>query len=284
MHIGMAPRGLDLGEIASRKADGGIGQRQTKHAFLRARGPADDARILINREIRDAQGRHRIDQPQNAMPLAGIRKGADVVDPARPGFPMRHESPFRFLIRQHWLDHIGADRLPMRHHDHGHALRLWIHRIGAQLFAGCGLHPDGQRVKAAESAIHENHHAIARQNRIQHAIKARKAGAADAVGMNVLRPPDRAQHLLALDHAAKHRGMHVVGQPGIGETRQHARIGIARPRPRGQRLGYLQRCKERLVGHFEVPGWRRLGKICSGQKSPHGFFPQPALLLLSGIH
>ena len=131
-----------------------------------------------------------------------------------------------------------------------HAFRLRVQRIRRQLLGGRGLHADGQRVDAGEGAVGKGHDLVAGQDQRQHAVEPRKARAGDAVGVDVLGPPQLAQHLLGFEHAAENVLLHVIGDAGLGEALQHARIGVPRPWAGGKRLGDV---KLRINRHFRNP-------------------------------
>ncbi len=106
------------------------------------------ARIIVDPEILDPKRRHRVDQPHHAVLFTGIRKAAQVIDPARAGLPMRHRRPFRFVPGQRRLDDLACHGFAMRHIDDRHRSRFRIQRIGRQ-FLGCGrLHANRQAVDA----------------------------------------------------------------------------------------------------------------------------------------
>ncbi len=110
-------------------------------------------------------------------------------------------------------------------------------RVRGELFRGRCLHADGQRVDAREGAVRKRHHLVAGQDQRQHAIEAGEAGAGDAVGVDVLGAPQLAQHLLGFEHAAQHVLLHVIGDAGLGEALEHARVGVPGPGAGGKRLG-----------------------------------------------
>ena len=56
--------------------------------------------------------------------------------------------------------------------------------------------------------------------------------------------------MLALDHAAQHIAMHVIGQPCTCETRKNAGIGIARSGACGDGLGNFELRENRYLGHY----------------------------------
>ena len=142
------------------------------------------------------------------------------------------------------------DRLAVWRVDHRHALRLRVKGIRRQLLRGGSLHADGQRVDAGEGAVGKGHDLVAGQDERQHAVEPRKARAGDAVGVDVLGPPQLAQHLLGFEHAAENVLLHVIGDAGLGEALQHARIGVPRPWAGGKRLGDV---KLRINRHFRNP-------------------------------
>ena len=104
------------------------------------------------------------------------------------------------------------------------------------------------------------HDLVARQDQGQHAVEAREAGAGDAVGVDILGAPQLAQHLLGLEHAAKHVFLHVVGDAGLGEALQHPRVGISRSGTGGERLWDI---KLRIGRHGtleDVQNWTKGGR------------------------
>ena len=141
-------------------------------------------------------------------------------------------------------------RLAVRRLDHHHAFRLRVQRIRRKLLGGRRLHADGQRVDAGEGAVGKGHDLVAGQDQRQHAIEPREARAGDAVGIDVLGPPQLAQHLLGFEHAAEHVLLHVIGDAGLGEALEHTRIGVPRPWAGGKRLGDV---KLRINRHFGNP-------------------------------
>ena len=54
------------------EADRRISERQRKHALLRTRRPGDNARIVVDVEVGDAEARHRIDDAHHAVLEAGV--------------------------------------------------------------------------------------------------------------------------------------------------------------------------------------------------------------------
>ena len=132
-----------------------------------------------------------------------------------------------------------------------------LSEVGGKLLGGRGLHADGQRVDAGERAVRKRHDLVAGQDQRQHAIEAREARAGDAVGVDVLGAPQLAQHLLGFEHAAQHVLLHVIGDAGLGEAFEHARVGVPRPWAGGK--GFRD-VKLRINRHFRNPSRRSNGR------------------------
>ena len=64
------------------------------------------------------------------MLFAGIRKAVDVIDPARPGFPMRHEGPFWFMLGQRCFDDLRSHGLSVGDFDDRDACGLRVQAVG----------------------------------------------------------------------------------------------------------------------------------------------------------
>ena len=137
-----------------------------------------------------------------------------------------------------------ADRLTMRDLDHGDARGLRVHRARGQLTFRCRLDPQCQRVDPRKGAIGKGHDLVAGAHGGEHHVQRGPAGPGGTEGVNVFRPPDFAQHVLALHHAAQNVRLHVVGNAGGGEPCQHAGIGIAWTRAGCQCFGDFQLRKD----------------------------------------
>ena len=237
MHEGPGPglfQGLD---VAVGERHRGVGQRQAADALLRAGGPAVHTRVVVNPEVLDPQRRHRVDQAHDVVLFTGGAEARDVVDPARSGFPMCHCGPLGLVLGQCGLDHAAGHGHAVRHIDDDDRGRFRVQRVERQFGGSGGLHTHGQPVDAREGPVGEDHDLVARHHGTEHHVQAAPPGSGDAKGVHVLRAPDLAQHVLALDHATQDVAMHVVGKTRPGISRQHPRVGVAGPGARGDGFG-----------------------------------------------
>ncbi len=252
VHVGIAAALLDHIDRRVGEAHRRVSEGQAQHALLRAGRPGDDAAVVVDVVVGDAEARHHVDDAHGPVLQAGIAEALEIVNAPAAGLPMGHEGPHRLMLGEGLIDDVAGDRLAMRHLDNDDAFRFWVERIGGQLLARRGLHADGETIDAAERSIGEGHDRVAGEDHAQHAIEAAEARATDAVGVDVLGAERRAQHMLGLDHAAQDVLLHVVGHAGLGEALEHARVRVSGTGAGGKSFGNFQ---ARINFHLTSPNF-----------------------------
>ncbi len=240
MHVRVATAFRDHVDVLPAEAYRRIGQRQTQNALLRAGCPGHDGGIVVDTEVRDPEAGDGIDDAERTMGCAGVVEALNVVDPAGACLPVCHEGPHGLVLVQRRGHQVSGDGLPVGHLDDGDVRWTRVERIGGQVLPGRRLHADGQAVQAAEGAVDEGDHAVARQDGAERTIETAEARAADSVGVCVVGAEHLAQHELDLAHAAQHGGVHVIGHAGPSDPLEDRGVRVTRAGPGGEGVGDLE--------------------------------------------
>ena len=153
---------------------------------------------------------------------------------------MRHERPHRFVSGQRGFYRVTRDRFTMRYLSYGNVTRLWVKRVGRQIFAAGGFHAYCQAIDDAKSTISEGESFIARQDRAQCAVQSAPTCTCNTESVGVAGTEYVAQHVFGFDQPTQYVFVHVIRNALSAERVEHTRIGVPRSRTRGQGIGDSQ--------------------------------------------